>query len=756
MTSPDPTPKRAIFSRLRAGFIRAPYLRVPAQGLAVVSLALMPTFEGRPGGESVGGGLIAAETVPTAEPLAFYLTLDAPNAEVERTAFVRLEEAITEWVEGDKLRGALQVDSILALFPTLRDWRPLVRAELLAPTGDTAAVRRSLEGLDPDTDYASRWGWRVRAESLIEAGDTAAAREVARAQAGMETDASRVAELWLFAGRLGLETGDSAAAREDLWRVLSLGERGAAAQSAARILDRNRAPLPPADELLLGRSLLAGGTWEGAHRRLASFLERNSLSPEEDTEIRLGVARALFEERRYSEAEDLLAPLVATDSTSEAALEAMYWRGRSALERGSLAAADASFRRVVELAPGSARGSEGFTLLLQHELESGFGPRARTLLGDLLEEGVRGSTAETLVVELGTTLYLEGDLEGAARVFEAYLSGGGRPAAQQQASYWAALTHERAGSNELARARFAEARLEDPLSAYGVFAGERIGAPVLPEGLGPGPLPVPGLELELRNAIIRLRVHRLVPTSGSFSYELARLTEHFLRRGDGAYDFGEALVEGGFPLEAIVLGRDLRRMEEEWNLRLLRIVHPLPHREFLLREASNRGLDPFFVAGVIRQESAWDAKIVSASGAVGLMQLMPTTGREVAGSLGIRFTEESLTDPETNLRLGTTYLRTMLDRFDGRAEDALAAYNAGPNRIRQWRDDPAYRDRDVFMEHIPFAETRNYVKVVQQYARIYTALYGCGEMEPCHGLSYPDALARSPYEGRVPGISRAR
>jgi soluble lytic murein transglycosylase len=251
-------------------------------------------------------------------------------------------------------------------------------------------------------------------------------------------------------------------------------------------------------------------------------------------------------------------------------------------------------------------------------------------------------------------------------------------------------------------------------------------------------------------------VHRIIPTTGSFAYEVSQLTEHFRGRGDGSYDFGDALIAGGFPLEAIVLGRDIRRTEGEWNLRLLRIVHPLPHRDLLFREASIRGLDPFFVAGLIRQESAWDARIVSVSGAVGLMQLMPATAREVAGSLGIRFTDELLTDPETNLRLGTTYLRTMLDRFDGRAEDALAGYNAGPSRIRQWRSDPTYRDRDVFMEHIPFAETRNYVKVVQQYARIYTALYGCGDARPCLGLSYPESLAQSPFSGRIPGISRAR
>jgi hypothetical protein len=91
--------------------------------------------------------------------------------------------------------------------------------------------------------------------------------------------------------------------------------------------------------------------------------------------------------------------------------------------------------------------------------------------------------------------------------------------------------------------------------------------------------------------------------------------------------------------------------------------------------------------------------------------------------------------------MGTTFLIGLVNRFDGRAEDALAAYNAGPTRLQRWRRTPEYGDRDVFMEHIPFRETRNYVKLVQQYARIYTALYGCEGFEPCLGLSYAEAGA---------------
>jgi soluble lytic murein transglycosylase len=253
--------------------------------------------------------------------------------------------------------------------------------------------------------------------------------------------------------------------------------------------------------------------------------------------------------------------------------------------------------------------------------------------------------------------------------------------------------------------------------------------------------------------VLRLRVHRLVPTPGSFAFELDRLTRYFADVDGGLYEFAEGLVEGGFPLEAIVIGRRLRADEGEWNLRLLRIVYPFPHRETVVRLASERGLDPFFVAGLIRQESAFDARIRSSSGAVGLMQLMPPTAREVAGSLGITYSPEVLTDPETNLRLGTTYLASMVRSF-GRAEDVLSAYNAGPGRMRGWRGEDTYGDRDVFIEHIPFDETRTYVKAVQAYARVYTTLYGCGDFEPCLGLSYSRAMSENPLAVGLPGAER--
>jgi soluble lytic murein transglycosylase len=107
------------------------------------------------------------------------------------------------------------------------------------------------------------------------------------------------------------------------------------------------------------------------------------------------------------------------------------------------------------------------------------------------------------------------------------------------------------------------------------------------------------------------------------------------------------------------------------------------------------------------------------------MQVLPSTGRALARKDGVSpFQTAQLYQPGTNVRLGTLYFADLLSRYDGRISYVLAAYNAGPSRVARWREMPEAGDPDLFAERIPFRETRDYVKVVQQNARIYRAVYG--------------------------------
>lgn len=155
---------------------------------------------------------------------------------------------------------------------------------------------------------------------------------------------------------------------------------------------------------------------------------------------------------------------------------------------------------------------------------------------------------------------------------------------------------------------------------------------------------------------------------------------------------------------------------------LLRSRYRLAYAEEILTSAAEFDLDPCLVSGVIFTESGFRPQAKSGVGALGLMQLMPATGLEEAALLGIEgVTEEDLTDPALNIRLGCNYLRKLLDEF-GTESVALAAYNAGPGRVRQWLKEYGVKE-DGSILYIPYPETSKYVSRVESAKGVYGRLY---------------------------------
>jgi soluble lytic murein transglycosylase len=127
----------------------------------------------------------------------------------------------------------------------------------------------------------------------------------------------------------------------------------------------------------------------------------------------------------------------------------------------------------------------------------------------------------------------------------------------------------------------------------------------------------------------------------------------------------------------------------------------------------------------MRQESRFNPRALSGAGAVGLMQVVPATGRMLARGENVgRISAQTLTDPEINIRLGTKFLADLMRTWQSRPDAVLAAYNAGPGRMERWRRFPEFAQPDLFVERIPFEETRDYVRVVRVNTTIYHALYG--------------------------------
>ena len=213
-------------------------------------------------------------------------------------------------------------------------------------------------------------------------------------------------------------------------------------------------------------------------------------------------------------------------------------------------------------------------------------------------------------------------------------------------------------------------------------------------------------ERELANADYRR------PDAHHVGLELARQSaarnDHFrAMRHMKRYAFGYLR----FPLDALP--------REFWER-----LYPLPYERSLRTRAQPHALDPYLVAGLIRQESEFNPSAVSRAGAIGLMQIMPATGQDLARRLGVpRFSKRRLREPDISLRLGTFHLNGVIKRFAGNLELSLAAYNAGETRADRWVGWGDFDEPGEFAETIPFTETRGYVQSVLRNRDVYRRLY---------------------------------
>ena len=159
--------------------------------------------------------------------------------------------------------------------------------------------------------------------------------------------------------------------------------------------------------------------------------------------------------------------------------------------------------------------------------------------------------------------------------------------------------------------------------------------------------------------------------------------------------------------------------------RFWRLAFPLPYRKSLEEYCRAQMLDPYLMAALIRQESEFNPKAISRANARGLAQVMPATGRQLSRKLKIpRYSTAMLFTPDTNLKMGTYYLKQLSDELEGKWEATLASYNAGKSHVNKWMASGNFREPAEFVESIPFNETRVYVQSVLRNAEVYRKLYG--------------------------------
>jgi len=306
------------------------------------------------------------------------------------------------------------------------------------------------------------------------------------------------------------------------------------------------------------------------------------------------------------------------------------------------------------------------------------------------------------------------------------------------AFYWLGRDAERGGNTAHARSYYRMASERYPETYFGQHAALRL------EKLGPGdedppeflalippPPPLRPFDEPIASAAMdrwtRAQALRSIAFDSSAELELksayfaAGSPRLLFEAAQAAFDQGHFAVGMAYG-RLIVPNFDARKFSDV-PLIVWKTLYPLPYEPALRREAAKNSFDPMLAAGLIRQESTFQADAVSHKNAVGLMQVLPQTGKLMARQLRVRYTKNSLFEPDFNLQVGMVYAAGLLRNL-GAPEYALAAFNAGEDRIALWRSERNYEEIPELVESIPFTETRDYVQIVLRNAEVYRMIYG--------------------------------
>jgi soluble lytic murein transglycosylase len=662
-----------------------------------------------------------AATEERPSPLERYLELPVAPATAREAGEAALRQGL-ERSRADDLAGALEAfHQAEKHLPQMRDWARMLAAEAGARAGDTAAVLAELA--EVDEPLVEEWGWRSEVRARQNASDISGALRAAEAAAQRLDDGPRRAEAYKRVGDLRLAALDTAGARAGYRQAMASSELARAAVDAARTLSS----LPgasPEDQLEVGRIYVRHGNIERGIAGLDAFLSSGEGTAAARAEVRLEAARALFAAGRFRDAERRALVLSENSPDPRLGAEATFLAGRAQYRQGRADVARISFLNTASRFPNQTAAAEALFVLADLDHDAGRVSSARRYYERAMAIQPASGDAILAGMRLGGLAYVDGDYRSAASLFDEYRARSGDDRAYQQAAYWAGKAFLELGDTLAAAQRLRWAQAVDPVSYYGMRAVELLGESDAALPLAASPGDDSRLPRHVPNALLRIDLLAKLGLAEAAAYEAERAKQHLADMEGGLYALAEAYAERGDLFSAVRLGREIQRSEGAYNLRLLRILYPFPYQDEIVRQARSRGLDPFLVAGLIRQESLFDAAIVSGAGAVGLMQIMPATGRMLASQEGLGpFDVEGLNSPTVNLQLGTRYLADLLVRYGGNLTETLAAYNAGPSRIVRWRRLPESSNDELFAERIPFTETRDYVRTVQHNARLYALLY---------------------------------
>ncbi len=636
-----------------------------------------------------------------------------------------------------QLTGASSLEGSLAAYATY--YAAMSQLEL----GHTSEAERLLK----DLRTRNPQGYLAEATAIAE-GSLAEeqqqytdAVEIYRKLTALKTAAP--AENWMRLGRASVQSGipeDRSRAAEVFARVYYEFPFSEVALEARSELDRLGAlePLSPQSaryRLDLGRAERLFATRQCADAQ-STFTSLQPYAVGDDKNlIALRLAECEFFRKRHRLAREALKPLV---DDHPRRVEAQYFYASTLRELGLTGEYLRLARDLVDAGPDSAWAEDTLNDLATYHIRNDDDAAADVVLRELYAGFPGGRYAERAGWKIGWRAYRSGRHAEAISYFERTARQFPRSDYRPSFLYWAGRAHEAMGDMDTAYARYTLATTDYLNTYYGRLAAERLaraGRAVAPTTLqfatdseeagrsGPSPRKRPTDELIRRLLALDLYDEALNElryaerTWGADSVLQASIAWVYSQQGDQIRAI--ANLKRAYPQYMASGGEQLPDD-------VLKVIFPISYWDEIRSQAARHKLSPYLLAALIAQESGFDPGIKSAKNAVGLMQVMPATGRRYARRLRLGgYRSSMLTTPKTNLTIGSALFADLVEKF-GEPHLALAAYNAGDSRVTRWIAERAGEKlpREVFIDDIPYPETQAYVRKILSTSEDYRRLYG--------------------------------
>ena len=461
---------------------------------------------------------------------------------------------------------------------------------------------------------------------------------------------------------------------------------------------------------------------ERAYRTLVDLAPRGPLRPR----FLMGLANVLRAARKREEAIPVLTEIMAQFSRSSQAPNALYRLAEIYWNRDENLTALEHFQQLTDRYPKSPFNDFAHYASARIYESLGKPADALRLYRDFSRKFPDSPMRDEARWRLAWVHYLQADYERAYAAFRRLATDKREGRYKIAALYWQARTAQMTGRSEEAKQIFLQILNGQEESYYKGPAARRLEAM--------------GVAIEEKKAAnSNPGVETILSLSPDRSFHLSRARELAeISLNDFAVaelDEIKNLSNEDIPLKLTLMRAYARNRAYARSVALANQIflpldeldrhrYPLAYWETIQKMTKEKGLDPYLVLALIRQESLFDPKALSSASAFGLMQLLPSTAIRAAGQLGLPPPlREKLFEPDLNLDLGTHYLKELLQRYANNPVKAIAAYNAGENAVARWEKQIASEDEEEFFERITYTETRNYVKLVLRNYRIYKQIY---------------------------------